>query len=108
MRLRGDGVRRISTALVLLMLANALASYLREMMVAALFGASAATDAYFSAYTLVTTASDLILGAALLTSGVPVVAPLAQAGEATLRERAQLVVSAATAIAAAGAILALF
>ncbi len=100
-------MREISIGLALLTLANAIASYLREMVVAALFGATAVTDAYFSAYVLATAASDLILGAALLTSCVPVVAPLAQAGTATLRERSQLVVSGIWALTGLGTAIAL-
>jgi putative peptidoglycan lipid II flippase len=100
-------MKRISSILVLLMLANALASYLREMIVAARFGATAATDAYFSAYVVATAASDLMLGAALLTSCVPVFAPLAQAGQRTLRERAELVTTGICILAVAGTLIAL-
>ncbi len=84
----GASVRRSTIALVAVTVLNLAASYLREMLVAAIYGASAVTDAYFSGLTFVMTLSDLLLSAALLTSFVPALAPIVtEAGDTLLRRR---------------------
>lgn len=100
-------MKHVSLTLGFVAVASVVTSYLREVTVAALFGATGATDAYFSAYSVTTTACDLLIGAALLTSCVPVVAPLAQSGDETLLERARFVSSGGLAIAIIGIGLAL-
>jgi putative peptidoglycan lipid II flippase len=100
-------MKHVSLTLGVVAVSAVVTSYLREVTVAALFGATAATDAYFSAYSVTTTACDLLIGAALLTSCVPVVAPLAQSGAETLLERARFVSSGGLAIGCIGIALAL-
>ena len=98
----GARIRRSSIGLVAVTVLNLAASYLREMLVAATYGASAVTDAYFSGLTFVMTLSDLLISAALLTSFVPVLAPIvAEAGE-TLARRRRLIGTAALATLGAG------
>jgi putative peptidoglycan lipid II flippase len=100
-------LKRTSTILFALTIINALASYLREMLMAALFGASGITDAYLSAYALAMTASDLVLGAALMTCCVPVLAPLADRATDTLIERRQVISAIILATVGVGGILAI-
>jgi putative peptidoglycan lipid II flippase len=76
------------------------------MLIAAYFGASGVTDAYFTAYTLILTASDLLLGAALVASCIPVLAPLAQSGPETIRDRQQVIATASLAIIIASGVTA--
>jgi len=98
-------LRRSSIALVSVTVLNLGASYLREMLVAATYGASAVTDAYFSGLTFVMTLADLLLSAALLTSFVPVLAPLvAKAGD-TLARRRKLLLTVTLATLAAGLVI---
>ena len=68
---RAAGLLLALTSLAILM------GYLREVAIAATFGAGRVTDAYFVVLALVAALTDLIPGAALLTSLVPVLAPLA-------------------------------
>ncbi|MDH3387512.1 MAG: hypothetical protein OEN02_06360 [Gammaproteobacteria bacterium] len=64
-------LKKASLILFLVGILNAAAGYLREIVVAANYGASTSTDAFFSSYAFVITLSDLLISAALTTSIVP-------------------------------------
>ena len=65
---------------------GAVSGYLRELSLAAAFGAGSSTDAFFIAVSIPTVASDLLIGSGLLVSVVPVFSRFFTAGGAVNRE----------------------
>ncbi|MBL3590744.1 MAG: hypothetical protein JMN24_13225 [gamma proteobacterium endosymbiont of Lamellibrachia anaximandri] len=97
------GLKKASIVLVVLSIMNSIAGYLREIVVAASFGAGSVTDAFFSSYAFVMTVNDLLITAALTASIIP---SLGHFGE-QLKKQGQLLSTALTIVISASALLAL-
>lgn len=91
---------RMPLALVGLTALSILTGYLREACIAAWIGAGRTADSYFLAMSIVTTMVDLLPGAALLSSIVPVLAPLVR-DDASVTIRRAVVTTVAGVLGAA-------
>lgn len=65
-------IKRTSILLLALSIINSLIGYLREIVVAASFGAGPTTDSFFSGYAFIITFNDLLISAALTAAVIPV------------------------------------
>jgi len=83
----GVGRLRVPALLALITALTAVSGYLREFALATTFGAGLHTDGYFVAAAIPMVIGDLLLGAALTASIVPVFAPLLGDPAARLRAR---------------------
>ena len=87
-------MKRASAALLAIGILNSLAGYLREIVVAAHFGAGSATDAFFSSYAFVLTFNDLLVAASLSAALIPTLERYrrqAQAGKTLVSSMAAMV-----------------